>query len=99
MARTPEGKVKAAVKALLDKCGIWYCMPIGTGFGSSGVPDFVCCWNGKFLGIETKAHGKVKNTTELQRIQQAKIQTAGGISIVIDDVSTLEELLHANTSK
>ncbi len=98
MARTPEGKVKAAVKTLLDKRGVWYCMPIGTGFGSSGVPDFVCCWNGKFIGIETKAPGRLKSTTELQRIQQARIQAAGGISIVIDDVSTLEGVLNANTS-
>ena len=91
MAMTPESKVKKAVKALLTARGIWWCMPIGTGFGSSGVPDFLCCDNGRFLAIETKAPGKRNNTTELQKRQLAGIQAAGGVALVIDDVIQLEK--------
>ena len=92
MAATPESKVKAKVKAWLQAQGIWYCMPIGTGYGSSGVPDFICCWNGRMLAIETKAPGKRNNTTLLQDKQIAAIRAAGGTAIVIDDVAQLEQL-------
>ena len=89
MAMTPEGKVKAAVKAFLKAKGAWFCTPMGTGFGNSGVPDFLVCWNGKFIAIETKAPGKRSNTTVLQDKQIMGIHTAGGIAVVVDDVSML----------
>lgn len=92
MAATPESKVKAKVKAWLQAKGIWYCMPIGTGYGSSGVPDFICCWNGRMLAIETKAPGKRNNTTLLQDKQINAIRAAGGTAIVVDDVAQLEAL-------
>lgn len=90
MAQTPEGRVKAAVKAFLKAKGAWYCMPMGTGFGNSGVPDFLVCWNGKFIAIETKAPGKRANTTVLQDRQIMGIHQAGGVAVVVDDVNMLE---------
>ena len=93
MATTPEGKVKAAVKKYLRERGIWFCMPMGTGFGSSGVPDFICCQGGVFWAIETKAPGKRKNTTELQKQQIAAICSAGGRAVVVDDVEQLKGLM------
>ena len=91
---TPEGRVKAAVKAALKARGIWYCMPMGTGYGSSGVPDFLCCHQGRFLAIETKAPGKRSNTTVLQAQQIASIQGAGGTALVIDDISQLKDIFN-----
>ena len=96
MATTPEGRVKRDVKKALEARGIWYCMPVGTRFGSSGVPDFVCCVDGRFLAIETKAPGKRRNTTPLQDDQIMAIHKAGGAAIVIDDVSQLTEVLDAH---
>lgn len=94
MAATPEGRVKLAVKRYLKERGIWFCMPMGTGFGSSGVPDFLCCaGGGRFVAIETKAPGKRGNTTPLQDQQIAAIQVAGGVAVVIDNVSQLEGIL------
>ncbi len=93
MATTPEGKVKAKVKAWLKAHGIWFSMPMGTQFGNSGVPDFLCCANGRMLAIETKAPGRIKNTTAMQDAQLAAIRAAGGIAVVIDDVSQLEGLV------
>lgn len=92
MAQTPEAKVKAAVKAWLKARGIWFCMPMGTGYGNSGVPDFICCWNGRFLAIETKAPGKRSNTTVMQDNQIMGIHKANGMAIVIDDVEQLNQL-------
>ena len=55
MASTPEVKVKKQIRKLLETSGAYYAMPMGTGYGSSGVPDFLCCVNGKFVAIEAKA--------------------------------------------
>lgn len=95
MADTPEGKVKKAVKKLLKERGIWYCMPIGTVWGNSGVPDFICCVNGRFFAVETKAPGKRANTTAMQDEQIMGIHKSGGAAIVIDDVNQLKEALDA----
>ena len=59
MARTPEAKVKANIKKILQLHGVYYAMPMGTGYGNSGVPDFLCCLNGKFLAVEAKANGGI----------------------------------------
>jgi len=93
MAATPEAKVKKQIRAILDAHGVYYAMPIGTGYGNSGVPDFLCCVHGKFLAIEAKA-GKGK-TTALQDAHIARIHTAGGVAVVINEarVSMLPGLL------
>ena len=89
---TPESKVKAEIRAWLKARGIYYAMPIGTGYGSSGVPDFLCCWNGRFLAIEAKVPGKRSNTTVLQDRQIEAIKAANGLALVVDDVKQLDEL-------
>lgn len=93
MASTPEGKVKAGIKAWLKARGIWYFMPPANGFGRSGVPDFVCCVHGRFLAIEAKAPGKRNNTTVNQDDRIAEIRAAHGVAIVVDDPAQLNELL------
>ena len=70
---------------MLKKYNVYYAMPMGTGFGNSGVPDFLCCMNGFFLGIEAKA-GKGK-TTALQNKNLDSIVTAGGMAIVVNEDS------------
>ena len=83
MAQTPEAKVKAKIKAILKEYGVYYAMPIGTGYGSSGVPDFLCCVAGKFVGIEAKA-GK-GTTTALQVKNLRDIEAAGGVTFVVNE--------------
>ena len=95
MATTPEGKVKAAVKRRLKELGIWYYCPVQNGMGVVGIPDFICCWNGAFLAIETKAPGKRANTSPNQDMRIKEIKAANGVAVVIDDVEQLEEILHA----
>jgi Holliday junction resolvase len=93
MATTPEAKVKAKIKAILKAHNVYYAMPIGTGYGSSGVPDFLCCVRGRFLAIEAKA-GKGK-TTALQDKNIKQIIASGGLAIVVneDNMQELELLL------
>lgn len=92
MAMTPEGKVKAAVKKWLTTRGVWYYMPVSNGMGRVGAPDFLCCMEGRFIGIETKAPGKRANTSANQEREIAAINGAGGVAIVVDDVKQLDDL-------
>ena len=93
MATTPEAKVKAKIKAIFKAHNVYYAMPIGTGYGNSGVPDFLCCVNGHFLAIEAKA-GK-GTTTALQEKNLQQIKDAGGTATVIneDTIGYLEQLI------
>ena len=88
---TPESKVKAEVKKILDELGAYHFMPATHGYGRSGVPDICGCLNGRFFGIECKA-GKGK-TTALQDRELKRISTAGGIALVVDEtgLATLKE--------
>ena len=91
MPATPESKVKNKIKDLLTKYNVYYAMPIGTMYGNSGVPDFLCCVRGHFLAIEAKA-GKGK-TTALQDKNLHLVEKAGGTSLVIrEDTLDLLEL-------
>jgi hypothetical protein len=91
MAITPEGKVKKDVRTWLKARGIWHYMPVQNGMGVVGIPDLICCWNGKFLAIETKAPGKRNNTTPNQDARIKEIQEAKGWALVVDDVKQLDE--------
>jgi Holliday junction resolvase len=95
MAQTPEAKVKAKIKDLLKKYGVYYAMPIGTMFGKAGVPDFLCCVGGHFLAIEAKA-GK-GTTTALQDKNIKQINDGGGTAVVINEanLTMLEAILKA----
>jgi hypothetical protein len=83
MAATPEKKVKQRVVAQLKELGAYYFYPVSGGFATSGVPDIVCCYQGRFIGIECKA-GKGK-TTALQDKNLKEISEAGGLAMVVNE--------------
>lgn len=88
---TPEGKVKAKVKAVLDKRGVYYFMPRGTAFGRAGVPDIICCINGRFLAIECKANGN--KPSALQEMEIASIKKAGGMAVVVNELDVANQVV------
>jgi hypothetical protein len=103
---TPEGKLKKQVKDALDERGFWragsarpqtvvgwYYMPVSNGMGVHGIPDFVCCWEGKFFGIETKAPGG--SPTANQEKRHEEIRAALGWVLVADNIDTVKEFLDA----
>lgn len=91
---TPESKVKANIKKILKAHDAYYSMPIGTGFGSMGVPDFLVCHKGRFIGIEAKTVGN--KPTRLQESNMEHIRSCGGIALVVNELNLqeLEELLN-----
>jgi Holliday junction resolvase len=89
MAATPESKVKANVRKLLDDLKIYHFMPPANGFGRAGIPDIVGCMDGHFIAIECKA-GK-GTTTALQDRELNAILNHGG-SVFIAREHNLEDL-------
>lgn len=83
MSRTPEGKVKEKIKAILNELDIYWFCPRGTAFGRAGVPDFICCMEGAFVAIEAKAGANTP--TALQRKELNSIVEHNGFSFVIYD--------------
>ena len=95
---TPEAKVKAKVRKILTDMGAYQFRPATHGYGKSGVPDIVGCYQGIFFAIECKA-GKGK-TTALQERELNLIRSAGGVSFVVNE-ENLDEvdktiILHAD---
>lgn len=90
---TPEAKVKKKVVAQLKDLGAYYFYPVTGGYGRSGVPDIIGCYEGLFFGIECKA-GKNK-PTPLQEKNLKEIRDAGGLDMVVneDNVHTVMDEL------
>ncbi len=90
---TPEAKVKKKVRLILETHGAYYAMPVTGGYGASGVPDFLVCHHGRFIGIECKAG--TNRPTALQLSNMKRIDWARGRAIVVneDNISDLETLL------
>lgn len=80
---TLEHRVKEAIKKILTANHVYYAMPIGTGYGKSGVPDFLCCVSSHFLAIEAKAGNGT--TTALQDRELGFIRAAGGTALIINE--------------
>jgi len=94
MAQTPEAKVKAKCRKLLDTFGAYYFFPATGGFGRSGVPDIVISYKGRFFAIECKAGNN--KPTPLQQREIKAINDSGAVAIVvnednIDDVAKILE--------
>jgi hypothetical protein len=86
---TPEGKVKALVKAWLKERNAYAFMPVQTGYGVATL-DFLCCIHGRFVAIETKAPGG--KLTPRQQRTMAEIASAGGIAWIVRGVDDLQAL-------
>jgi hypothetical protein len=98
MAITPEGRVKAKVKALLQKYNVYHFMPATGGYGRSGIPDIIACANGRFVAIECKAGKNVP--TALQERELNVIGLAGGFAVCVNEegLDKLEEQIKRLTS-
>lgn len=87
--RTPEGKVKDAVKAFLKERGAYFFMPVQTGYGSPCL-DFIGFYKGKGFAIETKRKGG--RITPRQKYTADEMVRAGAAVWVVDDSADLKYL-------
>jgi len=96
---TPEAKVKKVVTQQLRNLGAYYFYPVTGGYGRSGVPDIVGCYQGKFFGIECKAGKNVP--TPLQQINLDDIDKQKGIALVVNEknMHSVRDLITGDTDE
>lgn len=94
-----EAGVKQAVKVILKTRGVYYFMPSASIYGRTGIPDFVCCYRGRFIGIETK-FGYNKQTANQKR-EEVEIVSASGVYLLIheNNIDNINNVLDAIDGK
>lgn len=91
---TPEAKVKKVGRAVMTRMGMYFFPAYTGGYGRSGVPDDVGCYQGFFIGVEYKANGGKPTALQLKNMDD--IRKCGGIALLINEesVNKLEELIN-----
>ncbi len=88
---TPEGKIKAKVRAILDATPMcYYDMPVPGGYGMSAL-DFNCCVRGQAVYIETKADPS-KTLSPRQRDCALRMLAAGAKVFIVAGPDGLQAL-------
>lgn len=85
---TPEGEVKKLVKKAMAEHYAF--MPVQWGLGKKSL-DFLYCYFGRFVAVETKAPGKKR--TGLQAKTSREIAASGGLVFTIRDQTDIDEML------
>jgi hypothetical protein len=82
-----EAVLTKAIRQLLKSVGVFHWKNFGGPMSTPGVPDLICCFKGRLVGIEIKAEKGV--VSDQQRDFIHAIQEAGGLAFVarsVDDV-------------
>lgn len=74
---------------MLRDFGAYWHMPVQNGMGAPSL-DFICCLNGLYFAIETKAEGKMM--TPRQDKTAEEIRAAGGKVFVVAGTNGLDNL-------
>lgn len=93
-----EADVKKKLKEALKKVPrFWYFMPMQNGMGVAGIPDFIGCYRGQFVAIETKRPGRRGEANGGLSALQVRIRDliveAGGKYLTIDDQETIDDFM------
>ena len=88
-----EKDIVAAIRRYLGTLGedVFFWKEHGGPYGASGVPDIICCYKGRFLGLEAKLPGS--RLTPLQRRALDKINSAGGIARRVESVEDVKAVI------
>jgi len=78
---------------LLDKTvpDCFYWKQHGGQFGTAGLPDIICCINGRFMAFEVKT--PVGKLTKLQEITIQKINAANGKAYKVTSLQEVKEII------
>ena len=88
-----ERDIVIAIKIYLESLGsdVFFWKEHGGPYGTSGIPDIICCYKGRFLGLEAKLPGG--KLTELQKRTLGKINAAGGIALRVESVDDVKAVI------
>lgn len=62
-------------------------------YGTSGIPDIICCYKGRFIAFEVKQPGK--KPTILQQQVLNEINMAGGWALKVESVDEVKRVIEA----
>ena len=88
-----ERDIVNGIKKYLASLGsdIFFWKEHGGPYGTSGVPDIICCYKGQFLGLEVKL--PTGRLSELQKRAIGKINRAGGIACRVESVADVQMII------
>ncbi len=87
-----ESDIVKAIKRYLNtvpECFFW--KEHGGMYGTAGIPDIICCYRGRFIGLEVKT--EKGQPTELQKATIKRIINAGGTAVVVRSVDEVKAVL------
>lgn len=82
-----EAWVKVQIKNQLEQLSFWYFMPAASAYGKDGIPDFVVCSDGYFIGIEAKKLEGEWRAAQQDRARE--IDKANGVYVVVDETGLM----------
>jgi mevalonate kinase len=87
-----EKNITAAILRYLKAVPGCFCWKEHGGiYGTSGLPDIICCVNGRFVAFEVKTEdGRL---SKLQELAIAKITAAGGAAFMVRSVAEVRQHL------
>ena len=88
-----ERDIATAIKRYLASLGsdVFFWKEHGSVYGTNGVPDIICCYKGRFLGLECKLPGG--RLTKLQKRTIEKINRAGGVACRVESVEDVKRVI------
>ena len=88
-----ERDIVTAIKKNLSSLGsdVFFWKEHGSVYGTNGVPDIICCYKGRFLGLECKLPGG--RLTELQKRAIEQINRAGGFACRVESVEDVKRVI------
>ena len=88
-----ERDIVTAIRKYLASLGsdVFFWKEHGSVYGTNGVPDIICCYKGRFLGLECKLPGC--RLTKLQKRTIEKINRAGGVACRVESVEDVKRVI------
>ena len=88
-----ERDIVTAIRKYLASLGsdVFFWKEHGSVYGTNGVTDIICCYKGRFLGLECKLPGG--RLTELQKRAIEKINRAGGVACRVESVEDVKRVI------
>ena len=88
-----ERDIVTAIRKYLASLGsdVFFWKEHGSVYGTNGVPDIICCYKGRFLGLECKLPGG--RLTELQKRTIEKINRSGGVACRVESVEDVKRVI------
>lgn len=93
MGNTPEGRLQQRIQKRLSELGVFVFKVHGSALMMAGLPDLICCVDGKFLGLEVKTPQTLDNVSAIQSYRHGQIRAAEGRCEVVASVEDVDRII------